>query len=529
MNFVAATTPSLPAPAATPSGASSSGDSPVDGFKGVLDAATAAERAPFTTPGGSTFDAAADKFAVGNHRAKTKSESVADGVSPAASTSSAAGTTPAAAAAAANGAPAPAPSAVTPPDGSGDSTSTAASAAAAGTPAAALWSKERHSDVLSDTMAGRPAAAGNTHAVQAADAEGVTGGADPADPAAAGPAAAFADQLAASAAGATLPGAGSSDPATAGAAFTPLAASADPATAAAFADQLAASAAGAHPATPGTPATPATPAHANSAAGPTTPATAATPAASATPAAAATPATPADASTSATAASAGLSGQNPTASGAYRQQSAGDAASVSAGTGPTPDGKAGADSKAADSKVIAALDPRPAAPTASTAAAFISPTVPTDRPAATSSVAGATPAQTANPTQQLVSVLNPVRSFAGTHEINLRLQPEGLGTVDAVVTVTANQVTVQLKADTPEAHQALAAALPQLRHEMGSGGQQADVFMANSGSDFSGNRGSQGGLRQPAGGYGADADDFEPIIPTLAGSASGSSSIDLRL
>jgi flagellar hook-length control protein FliK len=82
----------------------------------------------------------------------------------------------------------------------------------------------------------------------------------------------------------------------------------------------------------------------------------------------------------------------------------------------------------------------------------------------------------------VVTVLAPLRSTEdGTHEVTIGLEPEGLGTVKATVTVSAGQVVVQLGADNDQARDALRQALPLLRHELGGDGASANVLLANDG------------------------------------------------
>jgi hypothetical protein len=140
--------------------------------------------------------------------------------------------------------------------------------------------------------------------------------------------------------------------------------------------------------------------------------------------------------------------------------------------------------------------------------------------------AGSAPA----PAAQVVSALAPVRTGSdGTHSLSLRLQPEGLGNVDATVMVTASRVVVQLRADTSEAHHALAAALPQLRQEMGSNGQPATVVLSDPGSqpDHAG-RGAADPSTSGRAGPGDEPDEPDQPVPAPSRPTS-SSSIDLRL
>ncbi len=123
----------------------------------------------------------------------------------------------------------------------------------------------------------------------------------------------------------------------------------------------------------------------------------------------------------------------------------------------------------------------PAAAAAAAAALPVSvPTAAGGSPAAFAAPVPATPDPPA-PAQQLVSVLTPFRTASdGTHQITLRLKPEGLGNVDATVTIMGRHVIVELNVENGAAKQAIAAALPELRHELGGGdGNAATVLFAN--------------------------------------------------
>jgi flagellar hook-length control protein FliK len=99
-------------------------------------------------------------------------------------------------------------------------------------------------------------------------------------------------------------------------------------------------------------------------------------------------------------------------------------------------------------------------------------------PAATTTPAPAPP----TPAQQVVTVLAPVHtSEDGTHEVTIGLEPEGLGTVKATITVSAGQVVVQLGTDNDAARDALRQSLPLLRHELGGDGSSANVLLSHDG------------------------------------------------
>lgn len=61
------------------------------------------------------------------------------------------------------------------------------------------------------------------------------------------------------------------------------------------------------------------------------------------------------------------------------------------------------------------------------------------------------------------------------------MHPDGLGTVQATVTVMSGVLTVHLAADNPEAHSALASSLPQLHSELAAGGGQVSVSLHDGG------------------------------------------------
>ncbi|MDA8268264.1 MAG: flagellar hook-length control protein FliK [Actinomycetota bacterium] len=93
-----------------------------------------------------------------------------------------------------------------------------------------------------------------------------------------------------------------------------------------------------------------------------------------------------------------------------------------------------------------------------------------------------------------MTVVAPLRGSAdGTYQVSLALHPEGLGTVQATVTVAGTALAVHLAADTPEAHRALAASLPQLQEHLASDGGQVSVTL------------QQGGDPNPRGWSGAGA------------------------
>ncbi len=95
--------------------------------------------------------------------------------------------------------------------------------------------------------------------------------------------------------------------------------------------------------------------------------------------------------------------------------------------------------------------------------------------------AAAAPAPPPTPAQQVITLLAPLRSEDGTHEVTIGLEPEGLGTVKATVTVSAGQVVVQLGTDNDQARDALRQSLPLLEHELSGDGSSANVHLSNEG------------------------------------------------
>ncbi len=158
------------------------------------------------------------------------------------------------------------------------------------------------------------------------------------------------------------------------------------------------------------------------------------------------------------------------------------------------------------------------------------PTVPT----APSSV-GAQPAPSPvpSPAAQVVTVVTPLRATAdGTYQLSLALHPEGLGTVQATVTVAGASLAVHLATDNPEAHQALSATLPQLRDQLAAGGGQVSVSLRQGGDPSP--RGWARPDRQRRGGPGTAAagrvEGGDP--PVAAGAAAGTGTarlVDIRL
>ncbi len=141
----------------------------------------------------------------------------------------------------------------------------------------------------------------------------------------------------------------------------------------------------------------------------------------------------------------------------------------------------------------------------------------------------------------MVTVLAPLRTDLGVHSVSLGLQPEGLGTVQATVSVDAQQVVVTLWAGTEAGHAALSGALPELHDQLAASGHQVVVELASFGSAQAGTHdaGRRGGRRSTrtaasaavAGVATARRDDTDARASrtTRAASPSGLWTIDLRL
>ncbi|MGC8462233.1 MAG: flagellar hook-length control protein FliK [Acidimicrobiales bacterium] len=143
--------------------------------------------------------------------------------------------------------------------------------------------------------------------------------------------------------------------------------------------------------------------------------------------------------------------------------------------------------------------------------------------------------------EQMVTVLAPLRSDLGVHSVSLGLQPEGLGTVQATVSVDAQQVVVTLWAGTEAGHAALSGALPDLHDQLAASGHQVVVELASFGSAHADAHGAgrRGGRRSTraatsaavagVAAAGPDGTDARAARTTRAASPSGLWTIDLRL
>lgn len=133
----------------------------------------------------------------------------------------------------------------------------------------------------------------------------------------------------------------------------------------------------------------------------------------------------------------------------------------------------------------------------------------------------------ASPASQVVQVVTPLQSVDGVHHLVLALSPEGLGTVQASVTVSGNAVAVHLTVDNPAAHQALADSLSQLQHDMGSNGSQVSVSLSQ-GGDRNGSPDAWQARQRGQGGTGRD-DPGSVDTAAISDRAGAASLVDLRL
>ena len=128
-----------------------------------------------------------------------------------------------------------------------------------------------------------------------------------------------------------------------------------------------------------------------------------------------------------------------------------------------------------------------------------------------------------------MTILTPLRSSAdGTHEVTVALEPEGLGTVKATITVNADQVVVQLGADNDQARDALRQALPLLRHELGGDGSSATVVLSDGRSHGQQAHSQRAGSLHEVPRDEADDDD-DPQADRVAAGVAPSGHIDLHL
>ncbi len=131
---------------------------------------------------------------------------------------------------------------------------------------------------------------------------------------------------------------------------------------------------------------------------------------------------------------------------------------------------------------------------------------------------------TTPPAQQVLAVLSPILSTEnGTHRVSLELHPAELGSIQATIIVSGSQVTVELHADNAATRQAIGSALPDLRQQLGSGGQQAHVFFGGDAPQ------RQTGYSDRRLGITSDSSSAGPPTQILIRSAKSASSVDIRL
>ena len=129
--------------------------------------------------------------------------------------------------------------------------------------------------------------------------------------------------------------------------------------------------------------------------------------------------------------------------------------------------------------------------------------------------------------EQLVAVLDPLRSGPdGIHEVTLALQPEGLGTVKATVSVSPQEVVVHLSADTSHGEEAIRQALPDLREHLGQGQDHpATVLLSDGGQERRGGDSATSPTTQPDG----TASPSRAVPGATSGTDDGERLVDLRL
>jgi flagellar hook-length control protein FliK len=175
----------------------------------------------------------------------------------------------------------------------------------------------------------------------------------------------------------------------------------------------------------------------------------------------------------------------------------------------------------------AGTSPSPAVP-AAIGNASAPPPAPSPAASGATTAANSSASPQPTPAQQVVTVLAPLQSgLDGTHEVTIGLEPEGLGSVKATITVSAGQVVVQLGAENDQARDALRQALPLLRHELAGDGSSASVLLSGDGRD---GRRAQAGDRSTSNDGsddGPDLDDPASAAVSLPGSLRGH--IDLHL
>ena len=129
--------------------------------------------------------------------------------------------------------------------------------------------------------------------------------------------------------------------------------------------------------------------------------------------------------------------------------------------------------------------------------------------------------------EQLLTVLNPLgTSDDGSQFVTLALQPEGLGNVQATVTVAGQQVSVSLWADSASGHAALSQTMSQLHSQLSDGNDhKVTVDLADFGSaqpdgrqsQTPGAAGTPGHAGTPPHDYLPDDEQAVPQVPLTGG------------
>jgi flagellar hook-length control protein FliK len=135
---------------------------------------------------------------------------------------------------------------------------------------------------------------------------------------------------------------------------------------------------------------------------------------------------------------------------------------------------------------------------------------------------------------QMLTVLNPLRtSDDGSQFVTLALQPEGLGNVQATVTVAGLQVSISLWTDSATGHAALSQTMSQLHSQLSDGtDRHVTVDLADFGSaQPDARQGQTPGAPGTPGHTGAASNDYLPDedqaiapVPLMGGRR-----VDLRL
>ncbi len=114
------------------------------------------------------------------------------------------------------------------------------------------------------------------------------------------------------------------------------------------------------------------------------------------------------------------------------------------------------------------------------------PTAPAGTPSAATAAASTASASSPDDSvsQQVLTVLNPLRAGDdGSQSVTLSLQPEGLGNVQATVSIVGEQVSVSLWADSATGHAALSQTMSQLHSQLSDGSERhVTVDLADFGS-----------------------------------------------